>query len=102
MIIINVVVIITVMFVIMGGNGADVSSLVFLLVRTTGATVTGNVQDLNNGAYNVGFTLTRSGTYNITINANGVPIGKDTKYSMVVPNGSSSSHSPFHHPRRFG
>jgi hypothetical protein len=50
--------------------------------------VTGNVQDLNNGAYNVGFTLTRAGTYNITITANGTPIGKDTKYSMIVPSGT--------------
>lgn len=65
-----------------GGATIDVT----LKEMKSGATVTGNVQDLNNGAYNVGFTLTRSGTYNITINANGVPIGKDTKYSMVVPN----------------
>lgn len=51
----------------------------------SGATVTGSVQDLNNGAYNVGFTLTRSGVYNVTINANGVQIGKDAKYSTTVP-----------------
>jgi hypothetical protein len=64
-----------------GGATIDVS----LKEMKSGAVVTGNVQDLNNGAYNVGFTLTRAGTYNITITANGTPIGKDTKYSMIVP-----------------
>jgi hypothetical protein len=65
-----------------GGATIDVT----LKEMKSGATVAGSVQDMNNGAYNVGFTLTRSGTYNITITANGVAIGKDTKYSMVVPN----------------
>lgn len=59
--------------------------VVQLTEHKSGATVSGTVQDLNNGAYNVGFTLTRSGTYNITITANGSEIDNDAKYSLIVP-----------------
>lgn len=45
----------------------------------SGASVVATVQDPGNGGYNAVFTLTKTGTYNITITANGTPIDIDRK-----------------------
>jgi hypothetical protein len=57
-----------------------------LVDQKSGATVVPVVTDLNNGGYNLAYTLTKAGNYSVTITANGTPIGPPgTTYSVYAP-----------------